>query len=770
MIFFLFLSFSHFFTVIKLEESYLENSIIIILLACFSVFFAFVFILFFILNRCCPSLLSSNFNKPAHFDSLNLVESPSTKTSVTCFVDFENLKIDELIGNGRYGAVWKAQLDDQTVAVKIFPSNHKQYFINELDIYQLPLMEHPSILQFYGAEERKSINNPLSSKCYLVLSYASNGCLQDFLKYNTIDWSTMCKMIQSIASGLAHLHSELRVGDRVKPCISHRDLSSRNILVKEDLSCALCDFGFSIKISGLKCNGLSSIEQTLPLTDVGTLRFMAPEILEGAVNLRDCESFLKQTDVYALGLIMWEIATRCSDLYQGIKVPDYKQPFELEIGSHPTYEQMQVLVTKHKARPLFPGIWKDSNPAIRSLKETIEDCWDHDAEARLTALCVEERVSELPILWKRHKIGTINTIDGHQTVANIAKRNSFPLRNGNLSFTESCNKENIINTYNSLGNNERIADTIILPSNDSEKNLTFSGNFQTPRVSLPLQPYQGRNPCLERNLMHETSDESNSGGVNGKYLQQGFKFRNKNDNYAILDGCSNELENILLIDQDSSVREERGVTIPRRVINNPTPIILVQNEINVSMPKQQNVPGNGHHTITSNLTHNNSSNIQSNSWPSRLFKQWTKTGQNLRHLFARRKQTEANKEGDNLAEKEPLSSRRQECNQIVSSQEDTSLMISSQAPFLEDKNEIEKYAYQKFNVDKKPEEEEEEGDDDDDDDDDDDEKDEEEQEREAKNEEGGGARGGKDGEVYKDEDLREREKEKQTFSQSKLLF
>lgn len=50
---------------------------------------------------------------------------------------------------------------------------------------------------------------------------------------------------------------------------------------------------------------------------MGTLRYMAPEVLEGAVNLRDCEASLKQIDIYSLGLIFWELATRCSDLFQG---------------------------------------------------------------------------------------------------------------------------------------------------------------------------------------------------------------------------------------------------------------------------------------------------------------------------------------------------------------------------------------------------------------------------------------------------------------------
>lgn len=60
---------------------------------------------------------------------------------------------------------------------------------------------------------------------------------------------------------------------------------------------------------------------------------MAPEVLDGAVNLRDCESSLKQIDVYAMGLVLWELITRCSDIYiPGSDVPQYKQPYENEIG------------------------------------------------------------------------------------------------------------------------------------------------------------------------------------------------------------------------------------------------------------------------------------------------------------------------------------------------------------------------------------------------------------------------------------------------------
>lgn len=52
-------------------------------------------------------------------------------------------------------------------------------------------------------------------------------------------------------------------------------------------------------------------------SQVGTIRYMAPEVLEGAVNLRDCEAALKQVDMYALGLVYWETFMRCTDLFPG---------------------------------------------------------------------------------------------------------------------------------------------------------------------------------------------------------------------------------------------------------------------------------------------------------------------------------------------------------------------------------------------------------------------------------------------------------------------
>lgn len=277
----------------------------------------------------------------------------------------DHLKLVSIVGQGRYGSVWKGIVNDQEVAVKIFPAHYRNYFYNERDIYCLPFMDNPALLTYFGCDERTNLDGHM--EYLLVLSYAPNGCLQDYLSESVLDFSTFSKMALSVAKGLAHLHTDIAKGKKVKHCVTHRDLNSRNILVKQDLTCCLCDLGFAMKISGSKYyyyNGEEQHAETKSINEVGTRRYMAPEVLEGAVNLRDCETSLKQIDVYSLGLVLWELATRCSDFYQaGFEVPSYKLPFEAEIGLHPTLEQMQALVSRRKARPLFPVQWKDSNAA-----------------------------------------------------------------------------------------------------------------------------------------------------------------------------------------------------------------------------------------------------------------------------------------------------------------------------------------------------------------------------------------------------------------------
>uniref|UniRef100_H3B5H4 receptor protein serine/threonine kinase n=1 Tax=Latimeria chalumnae TaxID=7897 RepID=H3B5H4_LATCH len=328
--------------------------------------------------------------------SMNMMEAAASEPSL----DLDSLKLLELIGRGRYGAVYKGSLDERPVAVKVFSYSNRQNFVNEKSIYRLPLMDHDNIARFMVGDERFTADGRM--EYVLVMEYYPHGSLCKYLSLHTSDWVGSCRLAHSVTKGLAVLHTELLRGDQYKPAVSHRDLNSRNVLVKNDGTCVISDFGLSMKLTGNRLVRPGE-EDNAAISEVGTIRYMAPEVLEGAVNLRDCESALKQVDMYALGLIYWEIFMRCTDLFPGETVPEYQMVFQAEVGNHPTFEDMQVLVSREKQRPKFPEAWKENSLAVRSLKETIEDCWDQDAEARLTAQCAEERMSELMVIWDRNK-------------------------------------------------------------------------------------------------------------------------------------------------------------------------------------------------------------------------------------------------------------------------------------------------------------------------------------------------------------------------------
>ncbi|KAM9767112.1 bone morphogenetic protein receptor type-2-like isoform 1-T1 [Menidia menidia] len=328
--------------------------------------------------------------------NLNMMEAAGSESSL----DLDNLKLLELIGRGRYGTVYCGSLDERPVAVKVFTAANRQNFLNECSIYRLPLLEHDNIARFVAADERTGTDG--RTEYLLVMDYYPHGSLSRYLGLQTNDWVSSCRLAHSVTRGLAYLHTELFKGDLYKPAVSHRDLNSRNILVKTDGTCVIIDFGLSMKLTGNR-PARHGEDENAAISEVGTIRYMAPEVLEGAVNLRDCESALKQVDMYALGLVYWETFMRCTDLFPGESVPEYQMAFQAEAGNHPTFEDMQVLVSREKQRPKFPEAWKENSLAVRSLKETMEDCWDQDAEARLTAQCAEERLAELLLIWDRSK-------------------------------------------------------------------------------------------------------------------------------------------------------------------------------------------------------------------------------------------------------------------------------------------------------------------------------------------------------------------------------
>ncbi|XP_030638234.1 bone morphogenetic protein receptor type-2a [Chanos chanos] len=431
-----------------------QEKAIVIALAAVSVVAVLVVLLFFSYR-----MLRGDRKQGLHnMDMLEAAFSPPS-------LDLDSLKLLELIGRGRYGAVYRGSLDERTVAVKLFSCVNRQPFANERSIYRL-LPEHENVARFLESEERVGADG--RAEYLLLLEFYPHGSLCTYLSGRTVDWVSCCRLVHSVTQGLAYLHTELTRGDLYKPAVSHRDLNSRNVLVKTDGTCVISDFGLSMTLTGKRQPGHGE-EDNRTISEVGTVRYMAPEVLEGAVNLRDCEAALKQVDVYALGLLYWESFMRCADLFPGEAVPEYQLAFQAELGNHPTIEDMQVLVSREKQRPKFPEAWKENSLAVRSLKETMEDCWDQDAEARLTAQCAEERMAELLVIWDRDK-----------TVSPALNPSTALHNHRNLSHGRQTSKVGPFSDYTSSATTEEregVAKTI---QNDASSGPSSTGGVGQP--------------------------------------------------------------------------------------------------------------------------------------------------------------------------------------------------------------------------------------------------------------------------------------------------
>ncbi|XP_044071780.1 TGF-beta receptor type-2 [Siniperca chuatsi] len=303
------------------------------------------------------------------------------------------IKLEVLVGKGRFAEVWRARLlqgerggvnSYESVAVKVFPAVEYASWRNECSIFSDPKLEHDNVVRFLAAEERGPPDHALR-KYWLVLAYYSLGNLQDFLTASILSWEELVPMAGSIARGLAHLHSDTTPSGVPKVPVAHRDLKSSNIVVKSRKECALCDFGLALRLD------LSlTVDDYANSGQVGTARYMAPEVLESRVNLEDLEAF-KQMDVYSMALVLWEMASRCHAIGE---VKSYEPAFGSKVCEQPCVDSMRDLVLRDRGRPDIPSAWTQ-HQGMSVFCSTITECWDHDPEARLTAHCVVERFSVL---------------------------------------------------------------------------------------------------------------------------------------------------------------------------------------------------------------------------------------------------------------------------------------------------------------------------------------------------------------------------------------
>lgn len=294
------------------------------------------------------------------------------------------IQMNRSIGKGRYGEVWLAKWRGENVAVKVFFTTEEQSWFRETEIYQTVLMRHENILGFIAADIK---GNGSWTQMLLITDYHEFGSLYDYLQINCLDVSKLLLMAQSIASGLSHLHTEI-FSTKGKPAIAHRDIKSKNILVKKNGECCIADFGLAIKY--ISESGEIDVP---PNARSGTRRYMSPEILDKSINMNSFDAH-KMADMYAFGLVLWEISRRCFTHGTLISVDDYEVPYYDCVSSDPSFEDMQQVVCVKKIRPQIPSRW-DTESVLQTLAKVMQECWHSNPAVRLTALRVKKTLCKL---------------------------------------------------------------------------------------------------------------------------------------------------------------------------------------------------------------------------------------------------------------------------------------------------------------------------------------------------------------------------------------
>lgn len=257
---------------------------------------------------------------------------------------------NSMLGKGRYGTVWLGRWNGDLVAVKTFLSLHEASWQRETDIYQTCLFRHDNLLGHIASDIMTSQNGSINM--LLITEYHPYGSLFDYLTHNTIDTDTMLKFTYSIVNGLNHLHQEI-FSTRYKPSIAHRDLKTKNILVKSSLECCICDFGLAVRYNSQtsEMEDWSEASGKPMHAREGSVRYMAPECLENTVDLSSIDS-LKKCDVYSYALVMWEILSRVRLDDGNESIQPHQPPYSEYVIGDPSVDAMKDIVCNRSIRPM----------------------------------------------------------------------------------------------------------------------------------------------------------------------------------------------------------------------------------------------------------------------------------------------------------------------------------------------------------------------------------------------------------------------------------
>ena len=194
-------------------------------------------------------------------------------------------KIQSLIGTGGMAAVYLAKdlILDRLVAIKVlrldFRQNNDAMRRFRREALSATQLTHPNIVGVYDVGQSQEMN-------YIVMEYVEGTDLKDYIRQRgALHPIEAVRIMMQIVSAIAAAHQNR---------IIHRDIKPQNILIDREGNVKITDFGIAVALSD------TSLTQTNTL--LGSVHYLSPEQARGGMATI-------QTDIYALGIVLYELLT-----------------------------------------------------------------------------------------------------------------------------------------------------------------------------------------------------------------------------------------------------------------------------------------------------------------------------------------------------------------------------------------------------------------------------------------------------------------------------
>lgn len=194
-------------------------------------------------------------------------------------------KLLQLIGGGGMANVYLARdiILDRDVAVKVLRLDfvNDELFIKRFrrEAQAATSLNHENIVTIYDVGEDDGIY-------YMVMEYVRGCTLKQYIQQHApLPVQEALRMMDQLTGAIAHAHQN---------GVIHRDIKPQNILVSEDGTLKITDFGIAVALSSTTITQTNSV--------LGSVHYLSPEQAKGGMAT-------EKSDIYSLGIVMFELLT-----------------------------------------------------------------------------------------------------------------------------------------------------------------------------------------------------------------------------------------------------------------------------------------------------------------------------------------------------------------------------------------------------------------------------------------------------------------------------